>query len=181
MEFTDQTAKISIKIVNSLRTNNLCFKSEVMKKITHFKISITLLLFLFTLISMGQISLSQQEIIDQYGADYQEGIHAGNSYLLFNTPGYTKTSGSFTLQTIMFFKKGNDGNSYCFMFQLLEPGSEMNININIYNRDLKPVGYLHWVDPSDGVNYRIEQSRGHSLITAWLGDDKPEIPETILF
>ncbi|MBK5193665.1 MAG: hypothetical protein JJE07_10725 [Flavobacteriaceae bacterium] len=81
----------------------------------------------------------------------------------------------------MFFKKANDGNAYCYMFQLLEPGSELKINIDIYNRDIERVGYLHWVDPADGVNYRIEQPEGFCLITAWLGDEKPEIPETILF
>jgi hypothetical protein len=81
----------------------------------------------------------------------------------------------------MFFKKANDGNSYCYMFQLLKPGSEWKIIIDMYNRDIKPVGYLHWVDPADGVNYRIEQSKGFCLITAWLGNEKSEIPETILF
>jgi hypothetical protein len=138
-----------------------------MKKFIHHKITLTVMLLLFTIISFGQISLSQEQIIEEYGTDYQEGVYGGNSYLLFKTPGYTKTSGSFTLQTIMFFKKGIDGNAYCFMFQLLEPGSEMNINIDIYNRDLKPVGYLHWINPADGVNYRIEQSKGSCLITAW--------------
>jgi hypothetical protein len=49
-----------------------------MKKIIHLKIVISLLLFFFTFISIGQISLSQQEIIERYGTDYHEGIYEGN-------------------------------------------------------------------------------------------------------
>jgi len=152
-----------------------------MKKFIHLKIAITLLLFFFTFISIGQISLSQQEIIERYGTDYHEGIYEGNTYLLFTNPVSTKTSGYFIQQKVMFFKKANDGNSYCYMFQLLEPGSELKINIDIYNRDIEQVEFMHWVDPADGVNYRIEQPEGFCLITAWLGDEKPEIPETFLF
>jgi len=152
-----------------------------MKKFIYLKIVITLLLFFFTFISKGQISLSQEQIIEEYGTDYLEGIYNGNSYLLFKNPVSTKTSGSFIQQKIMFFKNANDGNAYCFMFQLLEPDSEMKINIDIYNRDIEPVGYMHWLNPADGVNYRIEQSKGFCLITAWLGNELPEIPETNLF
>lgn len=81
----------------------------------------------------------------------------------------------------MFFKKANDGNAYCYMFQLLKPSSEWKIIVDMYNRDIKSVGYLHWVDLADGVNYRIEQSKGHCLITAWLENENPEIPETSFF
>jgi hypothetical protein len=111
-----------------------------MKKFIHLKTLLTLLLFFFTFISKGQISLSPEEIIERYGTDYQEGVFDGNLYLLFSNPVSTKTSGSFIYQKIMFFKKANDGNAYCYMFQLLKPGSEWKTIIDMYNRDIKPVG-----------------------------------------
>lgn len=114
-----------------------------MKKFIHLKSVITLLLFLFTFISKAQISLSQEEIINEYGTDYQEGIYEGNSYLLYMNPVTTKTSGFYIQQKVMFFKITNDGNSYCYKFQLLEPGSELKINIDIYNRNIEQVGFQH--------------------------------------
>lgn len=57
----------------------------------------------------------------------------------------------------------------------------MKINIDIYNRDLNQVGFQHWIDPSDDVNYRIEQRDDFSLITAWIGDENQGIPETSFF
>ncbi len=152
-----------------------------MKKFIQPKITITILLLFFTFISKGQISLSKVEIIELYGTDYHEGVYGGNLYLLFTNPVSTKTSGFFIQQKVMFFKKANDGNSYCYKFQLLEPGSELKINIDIFNRDIEQVGFQHWIDPADGINYRIEQPEGFCLITAWLGDEKPEISETSFF
>lgn len=67
------------------------------------------------------------------------------------------------------------------MFQLLEPSSELKVNIDIYNRDIQQVGYLHWVDPADGINYRNDQPEGFCLITAWISDENPGIPETSFF
>lgn len=82
---------------------------------------------------------------------FLKGIH-----LLYTNPVTTKTSGYFIQQKVIFFKKANNGNLYCYMFQLLEPGSELILNIDIYNRDIQQVGYLHWIDPTDGINYRID-------------------------
>ncbi len=152
-----------------------------MKKFIQLKTVITLLLFFYTFISKAQISLSQEEIIEEYGTGYHQGIYEGNPYLLYTNPLTTKTSGFFIQQKVMFFKITNDGNSYCYKFQLLEPGSELKINIDIYNRDIEQVGFQHWVEPSDGVNYRIEQSEGFCLITAWVGDEKPGIPKDSFF
>jgi hypothetical protein len=152
-----------------------------MKKFVHPKITITILLLFLTFISKGQISLSKMEIIELYGTDYHEGIYEGNPYLLYTNPVTTKTSGFFIQQKVMFFKKANDGNSYCYKFQLLEPGSELKINIDIFNRDIEQVGFQHWIDPADRINYRIEQPEGFCLITAWLENGKPEIPETSFF
>ncbi|MGM1055441.1 MAG: hypothetical protein ACQEWG_06105 [Bacteroidota bacterium] len=152
-----------------------------MKKLILPKITATALFFLFTFVSVGQISLSQEEVIEQYGLDFREGIFEGNSYLLYTNPTSTKSSGFFIIQKIMFFKKSNDGNAYCYKFQLVEPVSEMKINIDIYNRDLNQVGFQHWIDLSDGVHYRIEERENFSLITAWVNDETPEISETSFF
>jgi hypothetical protein len=152
-----------------------------MKKFIQLKITVTILLLFFTFISRGQISHSREEVIIQYGFDFYEGIYEGYPYLLYTNPVSTKTSGFFIQQKVMFFRETNDGNSYCYKFQLLEPGSELKINIDIFNRDIEQVGFQHWVDPADGINYRIEQPEGFCLITAWLENGKPEIHETSFF
>lgn len=92
-----------------------------MKKNIQLRITVTILLLFFTSISSGQISLSREEVIIQYGFDFYEGIYEGNPYLLYTNPVTTKTSGFFIQQKVMFFREANDGNAYCYKFQLLEP------------------------------------------------------------
>ena len=131
--------------------------------------------------SFSQILYSPEEIIKEYGSTYMTGIEKGKEYMLYVYPFYTKTSGDYYQQKLIFLEETPSGDIICTRFSILEPSSETQINRDIYNRDLRRIGRDQWFDESTGIYYKIEKTQGFCMITAWIGEAEPGELDNNLF
>jgi len=133
---------------------------------------IGLVFFLFGQPTEAQILQSKSEVIEVYGTPFSSGTtKKGENYLYYKIPMTTKSSGTYNQGKVMFFKKEENGNEYCYRFKVLEPSSETLYNITSFNRDLVQTGESEWKDFARGITYHLEEDNGVCKIQAWYDNE----------
>lgn len=129
----------------------------------------------FQPVASAQILQTYSEIVEMYGAPFYEGItENGEKILYYKIPMRTETSGIYNQRKVMFLKKADDGTEVCYKWKVLEPSSELKLNITSFNRNLVQIGDRKWKDYGKSIVYELEKVNGVCAITAWY-DSKVEL------
>lgn len=116
----------------------------------------------------AQILQTHNEIVDTYGIPFYEGItENGEKFLYYKIPVKTETSGIYNQRKLMFFKKSEDGTEICYKWKVLEPSSELKLNVTSFNRNLVQIGDKKWKDYGKSIVYELQKVNGVCAITAW--------------
>ena len=127
-----------------------------------------LLVLFFNQTAEAQILQTHNEILEAYGTPFHEGVtEEGEKFLYYKIPVRTETSGVYSQRKVMFFKKSDDGTEICYKWKVLEPSSELKLNITSFNRNLVQIGDKKWKDYGKSIVYELQKVNGVCAITAW--------------
>ena len=118
--------------------------------------------------SFGQLFQTRSEIIKEHGPDYESDTSSnGTKYIVYKTELTTEESGSYTQHRVIYFTTLDDGTEYCYFWQIFEPASETNPNMDYFNKNMTVVDFLKWKDDESGILYQIHVEDEICIITSW--------------
>lgn len=130
-------------------------------------------LFLSFTSILAQIGQSREDIIAEYGRNYEVGeADDGTKYITYEKEYTTEQSGNYTQIKAIYFFEADDGTLICHQWLIIEPSSETNAWVKLLNNDLVKIGYLEWKDYENNILYKIEVEDNLCLLKVKFDFDK---------
>lgn len=138
--------------------------------------STILLLLLFTsaYYANAQIGMEKDDILKEYGYDYESGTtDDGTKYIVYKKDYETNASGKYEQHKAIYFVNLENGKEICNMWKILEPSSETNTNVSYFKKKgYVEVDYMQWKDYENSILYDINVDDGICIITAIYDSEK---------
>lgn len=110
-------------------------------------------------LSEGQIFMTKQQIVSEYGRDYTTGTtNDGSPYIKYVFDDIVK---------VMYFLRTDSGKEVCYSWRIFVPHSSVQEVIEIYDKDFVRTGHLRWRDVENEYNYRMEIKKYYAVISVY--------------
>jgi len=132
------------------------------------KLILILLLLIGTLHVNAQLLSSRQAIINQWGSPTGYGVsNEGDDYIYYDKYISTEQSGRYIQRKAMYFMTMDNGTIICYMWRIVEPGTELNNNLAYYRSQFIKIDYMIYKDYSTNIAYKLYMKDGMAVIDAY--------------